>query len=38
MFGINNHEVVNNTNVIVKPYADSNNNNKLGMRKNIFRK
>mgnify|MGYP003340274517 CR=1 FL=1 len=33
---INNYQVINNTNVMSKPYVDDNNNNKkLGIRKNI---
>ena len=40
MFCVNNYELNNNNmHIVVKPYVDSNDNNKkLGVRKNIFRK
>lgn len=37
---INNYQIINNTNVMTKPYIDDNNNDnkkKLGIRKNIIK-
>lgn len=32
---INNYQVINNNNIMSKPYIDNNSNTKLGIRKNI---